>query len=162
MSPLGHVIVSATAAGVVATLTEHPLVGMLCFLAGVFIDLDHFLEYFWYEGVRLDVRDFKLACDETRFPRVLLILHSWEMLLLLWLLPLAGLAHPLLLGLLVGLTLHMICDQICNQPFPLAYFLTYRIGVRLDTTRIFRPAATLHPAMVHRLQPTRQLGTTAA
>lgn len=143
MSPQGHVLTSLAAGAAVAAATGTPLAGLACVLAGIFIDLDHLLEYFWFEGMKLDIADFKQACEETRFPKTLLVLHSWELLALGWILALGTtVAEPRLLALsaLLGLTLHLALDQLYNDPFPLCYFLTYRLAVGLDPARIFKPA----------------------
>lgn len=141
MSPVGHLIGSVLAGGAVSAATGRFDVGVACVLAGILIDLDHFIDYFWYEGLRLDLRDFQRACEETRFDKTLLVLHSWELLAAAWGLSLWVFPNPVFRGIIVGLSLHMVCDQLRNEPFPLAYFLGYRAAVRFDAARIFKPAA---------------------
>ncbi|MFN7976355.1 MAG: hypothetical protein U0166_29150 [Acidobacteriota bacterium] len=150
MSPQGHVLTSAVAGAAVAAASGNPLAGAACLLAGIFIDLDHFLEYFWFEGLKIDIADFKRACEETRFPKVLLVLHSWELLAAGWTVALAAGpsgARTIGLAALVGLSLHLVLDQIYNEPFPLCYFLCYRLGVGLDAARIFKPVMRRRTAM---------------
>ncbi len=89
--------------------------------AGVLVDGDHFLDMLMQ---RLAPRRFALE----RPSRLLLLLHSWELALLLLLL--AGRqssCQPLLLGLASGYGVHLAIDQYTNKPCsPLTYWLLYR------------------------------------
>lgn len=147
MSPLGHLALATVSSGVLYAASGDPAAAAACFLAGVFIDLDHFPEYFWFVGLKLDIADFQRACEEARFPKTLLILHSWELLALGWVAALGFLPGLVPEALLLGLTLHMVGDQLFNDCYPGCYFLSYRLYHRCDAARCFRKAARLRAAL---------------
>ena len=102
------------------------------FLTGVFMDVDHLLDYFFHFGLRLDVKRFFQASYERQYKRVFIILHSWE-----WLPGFVLLAwwtgwNPWGLGLLLGWIQHMALDQIVNRPRRMGYFLIGRYQVNFD------------------------------
>jgi len=74
---------------------------------------------------------------------VLLMLHSWELIGILAIIAMASNWEPVCTGLLIGMGHHMVLDQIFNHPYPLGYFLTFRIFSRLSADRCFhRPSVT--------------------
>ena len=133
---MAHAISSACAGGAVYAATASPLAAGSCVLAGVFIDLDHLVDFFALAGERFTVRGFLAYCNEVRGRRLYLPLHSIE-LLALWALWASGNAHPAGLGALVGGGLHLLLDQVGNRKMgisPWFYFLSYRAlqGFRKD------------------------------
>jgi len=95
----------------------------LCILGSIFIDLDHFIDYFIYYGFKLDLKKF-FTHKYVTSGKVYIVFHSWELILILlmfsfkisWLVPFAA-----------GMTVHLLIDQfISHTGKPLFYFLTYR------------------------------------
>lgn len=96
------------------------------FAAGVFIDLDHLIDYFRVHGARFDLDYFFHTHYTGRYDRMYLIFHGWE-------LPLASLPlawyfdwNSWLLGISLGLGLHLALDQIFNRPSLWGYSLVWR------------------------------------
>ncbi len=128
MSPTKHTIAS----GVVSTaffFATHSWEGTLaCFLSGIFIDLDHIID-FWIAKNRFPFRykDLYSFCAFEKSGKLYLLFHSWELLSSLWLLCIFFKMDPVWLGFTVGITTHMIFDAFTNSLRPLAYFMVYRI-----------------------------------
>ena len=131
MRPLKHIIASAIL-GIGFLLFVRPFwAGLVVFLAGVFIDLDHLIDFWALKPRRpFSVRDFlDSESRDDQIKWIFVFFHSWELVVGLWLW--AFLAHwPLWqTSIAAGITLHLILD-IANmrrcKMHPLAYFLIYR------------------------------------
>lgn len=101
--------------------------GVACFLTGLLLDLDHVVDYLCHRPRENTLADLVDVCESCRLDRVVLPLHSWELLVL------AVLAaavfpqqRPLLVGAAVGLGTHLLTDQISNPVTRRAYFMLHR------------------------------------
>ena len=104
---------------------------MAALLSGIFIDLDHLIDFLIFSKERFLLRDLLKWC-ETDWERSIFPFHSWEAYLIFALFT-YYLPHPAQFGLLLGCGLHLLLDQIGNRYFlkhdsirPLFYFITYR------------------------------------
>lgn len=114
MSPGGHLITTAIAgAGVYAATGSAPLVAGLV-AGGFLMDVDHALDYVLFERQR-DLRPgaFLRYYLSGKTQRVVLLLHSYELVALLALAAWATGAVPLW-GYLLGVALHLPLDIIFN------------------------------------------------
>ena len=128
MSPVSHAVISAVTSVAFGYMTKSCPGAWVCFLSGIFIDLDHHLDYYLNKKeLPLNYKKLLSFCEKEKAGKPYLILHSYELLLLLgfWIYYLH--LGPLWGGLAVGITVHMIADQFCNPVRPLGYFLIYRI-----------------------------------
>ena len=101
----------------------------ICFLSGVLIDVDHYLEYFIIKKkFPYRYQDLVNFCHYSKTDKVYLIFHAYELLLLLWLAIYFFHLNVFVLGLAVGVTTHIIFDQFTNPIKPLFYFLSYRFA----------------------------------
>jgi hypothetical protein len=133
-----HTVLSLASAGLVYLLSSSLSAALACFLSGVFIDLDHLLEYFYYFGFqRFSVREFFWAADEHVYRKFFLFLHSYELAVVFWILSLAVIRRPWSWGFSLGFTLHILADQIYNPCCPATYFLSFRIFHRFEGEKIF-------------------------
>ena len=74
MSPGYHVVVSAAAAVAVSSWTQSPAAGIGCFLSGIFIDVDHHMEYFLAKKkFPFDYRDLVKFCSHHQDGKLFLI-----------------------------------------------------------------------------------------
>jgi hypothetical protein len=111
---------------------------LACFLSGIFIDLDHFFEYFYAFGYRaFSVKKFFQAADDHLYRKFFLFLHSYELAAILWILSLVLIRRPWAWGFSLGLTLHIIADQIYNPCDYRTYFLIFRIRHNFNGDRLF-------------------------
>jgi hypothetical protein len=133
MSPGGHLVTTAAAcAAAYAGTGSAPLVAGM-FAGGFLIDVDHIFDYLVFEG-RRDLRPsaFLAYYLEGRVRRVVLLLHSYELLALL-----AALAWlhggPLLWGYVLGMALHLPLDILYNGrlvPGGLVHFYSFAVRWR--------------------------------
>jgi hypothetical protein len=114
MSPGGHLLTTAVAGGVLGATTGSPALAAGVALGGFFIDVDHAVDYVLFDGQR-DLRPatFLRYYLEGRGRRLVLVLHSYELFLML-----AGLAWwleaPVLVGYLLGGLMHLALDIAFN------------------------------------------------
>ena len=118
-----------------------------CFLSGVLIDLDHVVDFHLFSGERFSLVNFFSWCYESRWRKVTLILHSYELFGIL-----CAVAYYLdsavLQGIIWGAGLHLLLDQLANprtyRLSPWFYLLGYRMamGFRRDKLQL-----SLQPSM---------------
>lgn len=129
MRPIKHLICSASAAFVLLITTKSPKVAIGCVMAGVFVDLDHLIEYYRYCGGDWKWSEFSTGSYLDAKGTVNVIFHSWEATAVIWGIVLKkGLNRKksLFYGVTVGYTLHLILDQIGNNLNSMGYFELYR------------------------------------
>lgn len=123
-----HVGASILVAAAYYAVTGSAPGSLLCAASGVLIDVDHFYDYLRHPGRRLDWKHFVDTHYHARLKRIVLFLHSWELLLLLWL-GACFTRHALFfLPVAVGFTQHMLLDCVRNCESPLTYFILYRMA----------------------------------
>lgn len=143
---LEHHVVTSFAAAFCAYVVFRSLAaagGIL--VGGVLIDIDHFLDYFLHRGMRLDIRELCHLSYNNLFPKLFLILHSYELLVLTWAAYLLGIRNYFFLGCAIGFTIHIFLDQVFNYSRPLSYFFTYRLIKGFEAEHIHSPGAKGKP-----------------
>ena len=117
-------------------------------VGGILIDLDHFIDYFLYRGFHINLQDMFHLSNNNLFPRFYLLLHSYELLALIWIAIIWFTGNKLALGIAIGLTIHLVQDEIGNRGNRLFYFLTFRAIKKFDkdklVTREFRGKPSSH------------------
>ncbi len=97
------------------------------FISGVFIDLDHFLDYYANHGLTFKLKNIYDACERSDLKKIYVVLHSYEIVILSWLIIYTVPLSVFWKAGAIGLTQHMIFDQLTN-PFSIrGYFFTYRL-----------------------------------
>lgn len=110
-------------------------------ISGIFVDLDHIIDYWIEYGLRFDLKQLFNYFDEKNFgnrKKLFFIFHAWE-----WLIIIAAAAwltdwNLWVTGLLVGYGQHIILDEIYNssqyrlRPYVLGYFLLWRWKKRFE------------------------------
>lgn len=99
---------------------------LICFLAGILVDLDHFFDYVKYTGWNTNLKQFFHYSYGAKFKQFYLLFHSYEYLPLIAIIIIISDYNLLLIAAAIGFTQHLIFDQFTNPVKPLAYFLTYR------------------------------------
>ncbi|MDD5750629.1 MAG: hypothetical protein PHU56_03205 [Candidatus Pacebacteria bacterium] len=131
MKPFRHIVASALL-GLMFLIFIRPFwAALAAFLAGVFIDLDHLIDFWALKPDNLfSVKDFLDSEKHDRQAKwVFVFLHSWELIAALWLLAFIGHWPTLVTALAAGFTLHMIMD-IANLRSPKMHPLTYSLIFR--------------------------------
>ncbi|MDP2939343.1 MAG: hypothetical protein Q8O13_04585 [Candidatus Omnitrophota bacterium] len=127
MRPIKHLVASCATGALFYLYSKSVLASLVCFLSGVFIDLDHVFDfYFHYKRLTLSIKEFYLSCEEYRFDRLFLFFHSLEWILLLWILIAIFKLNLIWVAFALGISLHIVMDMIGNRLFSYAYFFIYR------------------------------------
>lgn len=147
-------IISVAIGAAIYALTRSIAMAAGSILGGVIIDLDHFIEYFIHRGIRIDLRDMFYVSYHNLFARLYLLFHSYEVLLIAWILAVCFIRSNLLMGFAIGFTGHMILDRIFNPARPLGYFFTFRAIKKFEAERIQLPGTKgkLSPSMRERFR----------
>jgi len=123
-----HVLSSAILAIVFYYFTQSLTAIAVLLLSGVFIDLDHLLD-FWKTRPRnpLSLKEFLHPGNYMHQNRKVFVpFHSYELIILLWLLSREFNWPLILIALSSAFTLHLILDDIGNHLKTFSYFLIYR------------------------------------
>jgi len=139
MIPLGHALISLTAGGVLYTYSRS-LAGVAWFLiASIFIDIDHYIDYVRERGSTLDLGKVYrcLKYGHMKFKKMMIILHSYELLIALWLVVFLFDPNIMWKYAAAGLTLHLFIDQLSNPSLSFAYFFWFRAVNKFETKKIF-------------------------
>ena len=122
-----HAAASAVISGALHLAFRSGELTLSSFAAGVFIDLDHVLDFFREHGVSADVPKFFHACHGRHFERAVLFLHAWELLPVLGVVAWQMGWNAWALGALIGMGHHLMLDQFSNGVSPFGYSLIWRI-----------------------------------
>ena len=113
MTPGGHAATTIAASAATAFLSGSLPLATAVALGGIFIDVDHAVDYVLFNRQRFSARALLRYYLECRPERVVLALHSWELFALL-----AAIAWwtgwPLLWGYLGGAAMHLLLDIAFN------------------------------------------------
>lgn len=121
-----HTAISIILSGILYAIFKSWGLAIASFISGIFIDLDHIIDYLHEYGLPLNVREFSRVCYEKQFRQVFLILHGWEWLVL-WGVA-AGMTdwNPWVTGILIGYWQHLVFDQLGNKSSMWGYSLLLR------------------------------------
>jgi len=137
MKPRYHVAASLLVSGAVWFATKSAPMTASSFLAGIFIDIDHAIDFAYRLPRTMNLRQCYGTFGKDNYKRIFVLLHAWELL------PLLAAAcwffdwNPWLLGVLIGMTQHMILDYFGNKASPPSYFLLWRVMNGFDFRRCF-------------------------
>jgi len=139
VKPTHHVMISGGVTIVFALWMKSTEALAACFLSGIFIDLDHYLDYYIARR-ELPLNYKKLAdfCKNEQQSKLYLFLHAYEWLFLLWFCIFTFSLGNIWLGIAIGVTIHILCDEIFNPLRPLSYFLTYRIKHHFSRKMLYK------------------------
>ena len=145
MRPPLHVIASFSLGCVLWFFTKSIYAGGLLCLTGIFVDLDHVLEYAMHHGwYKFSIKNLFEACRQTearqgelKFDKLYLVFHSIEITLLLWALAIYT-GNIYMLAIALGHTSHMILDAIANPFYFHSYFIISRIMKKFDIEKFFK------------------------
>lgn len=127
-----HLILTALIAGFLFWRFKDWRLVIVAFLVGIFIDIDHWFDYFAYFGLKINLSDFfNVASYVIPAGKIYVLLHGWEFVIPLWLIgrwlgekfKIRGLEWA------VGLSYlgHLLWDNFSFSHHPLAYSFIYRL-----------------------------------
>lgn len=135
MGPLAHIAVAGGAAAAVYVVGGGTAGAAAALLTGTLIDADHIVDYVLAEGCRLRIESLRSGAYFRKAGRALVLLHSYELVIL------ASIACAALgrvdigLGIAFGALTHLGSDVAYYRFTPLAYSTVYRYrhGFRLES-----------------------------
>jgi membrane-bound metal-dependent hydrolase YbcI (DUF457 family) len=102
---------------------------MLFWLGGIFIDVDHYLDYIRETGdIRISLRRMEEMFLNLKEKKFYGLFHSYELIIIGLFLNFFYLKNDCLYGLLAGLASHIIVDVIFNPVKLRFYFFLYRLN----------------------------------
>jgi hypothetical protein len=106
---------------------------ILAVFGGILIDLDHFIDYFRYYGLKFNLKDF-LESRQLASGKVFIFFHSWELVLLVWGL---SIVFAWMIPLAAGMTLHLLVDCLYSHRRDILFLsLIYRWRKRFSTDKL--------------------------
>ena len=99
---------------------------LVCFCAGILVDVDHYFDYVRDRGLDFNIKRFFCYINKEQYDQLYLVFHAYEYLVLLALMLVLSNYNLLLVAGTVGFTQHLLFDQLTNPVKPFAYFMTYR------------------------------------
>ncbi len=144
-----HFYTSTILSGGLYAVTRSPQIALSCFLSGIFIDIDHIFDFLIFSGEKFSIKKMISWCNELRWEKIVLIFHSYEVLIFLSFI-MYYFPGNILMGVLLGGGLHLVLDQIGNCFFgkrfrvsPWFYFLIFRIFSGFRKEKLLRQNLTL-------------------
>ncbi len=139
MRTSGHIVVSASVAIFTYATFGELAPAITSFLVGTLIDLDHIIDYIYAHGKKWDWKKVNGAHHEKISGKLYVPLHSYELLLLFFLLTLNPDLTPWRVGITLSVLAHFLCDQFCNPGRKFStYFLIHRIIHKFDTKKVLK------------------------
>ena len=126
MMPKWHIFTSAILSLVMFRISGSFHASLACFIAGTIIDIDHVLDYYLYSG-RLTFNVSKISGFYSRYGKVIILLHSYELLLIGAVFAYFLQAHVLFIGAAIGFVGHLLMDTAGYGMKAQSYFLSYRV-----------------------------------
>ena len=128
MTPDQHATTSVGSGVILGVLMHSWGAGVACCAIGIFIDVDHFIDFWINRGFRLNIKEFLDFCYYGKTDKFYDILHGYEYIPFYWWLSTLPGFHSIGWGLTVGYVVHLLCDQFFNTHLSRwTYFLTYRL-----------------------------------
>ncbi|GIW69580.1 MAG: hypothetical protein KatS3mg101_0327 [Patescibacteria group bacterium] len=130
----GHLALSLAAGYVCFRLYRRMSSWVFSLISGFLVDLDHLFDYFVFRGLQFDLGDFISSRYYHDTNQVYILLHSWELVVVLCVLFIFSKKKYIFCPLVLGLALHLVWDHLTNPAYWRTYFLIgrYLEGFTLD------------------------------
>ncbi len=133
MGPIQHIAISTAISGTLYIITRSFSLAAASFISGVFIDLDHIIDYMIENGFPRNSGKFFRYFYEERYKKITLIFHGWEWLIILAIAAQLTGWNVWLTGILIGFGQHLILDRMYNITTFRSYSLLWRWKKGFDT-----------------------------
>lgn len=134
-----HSAFSLVCAGILYATTRSLGLSVGFFVGGVLIDLDHLVDYVINCRFRVGLLSFYKRCEQRDLSQAVLLLHGWEYVIVIFIMLVVSDWNAWVAGAWLGFTVHLICDQVTNKPYPLSYFITWRMVHGFKMKKVFPP-----------------------
>ncbi|MEW6713670.1 MAG: hypothetical protein AB1306_01070 [Nitrospirota bacterium] len=135
MTPSYHVVASTAISAILFLIFRSWGLAIASFISGVFIDLDHVLDYIFEHGLPRDVKKFFHFFYGEKYKKLTLILHGWEWLFLMAIVSWLTGWPPWVTGLTIGWGQHMLFDRFYNISTFGSYSFFWRLKNGFDATK---------------------------
>ena len=131
-----HVAFSAAFSGAIYAFCGSWQIAVSSLLAGIFIDVDHVIDYVIQYGLVLDLEAFFKSFEDGAYKRIYIFMHGWE-----WIVAGAIAAYlsgwnPWIVGITLGCGQHLVFDHCTNKLGTWAYSFFWRCGQRFSTENL--------------------------
>ncbi|MDI6641081.1 MAG: hypothetical protein QME68_02050 [Elusimicrobiota bacterium] len=110
-------------------------ISVWCFIAGIFIDLDHLFDYFITKGIKFDIKDFFDKCYRCQLKKYYILFHSYEFIAILAVITYLFNSN-ILSGITIGSAVHLFLDVFSNSEHLLVYSFIYRLKSNFDPAKL--------------------------
>jgi len=111
---------------------------LITFLSGILIDADHLLDYALSYKFTFNARKIYEACKKMELKKFYIVLHSFEIVIILWAAIYIFSLSKFWQAIALGLTQHIVLDQLTNPIRPLGYFFIYRFLSRFEKEKVLK------------------------
>ena len=145
-----HAAVSIIVAGFIAWFFKSIHLGIVSLIIGIFLDIDHFFDYFNNRGFDLNLKRFGRFFKNHEFNKLYLFLHSYELIIPVWIV--CYLKNEYLLGIVITISFfqHMFLDQVFNRVHKLGYFFSYRLYKKFNGKSYFGFPSIFHTFVLNK------------
>jgi hypothetical protein len=138
-----HVAISLAVSGILYLFFRSVMISVWTFIGGTLVDFDHLYDYVRHPHrdalYHFNVREFFNVTEGNRLVNVYVLLHSWELVVVLliagWLYPAAGL---ILVPLAFGFAIHFFLDAATNPTSIECYSFVARLFHRFSGKYFYR------------------------
>ena len=107
-----HIICTCPLAVLSYKITQSSALVAGLFMGGVLIDTDHLIEFWYDNGLSLNIHKFFAYANKGVNSRFFIIFHSYELILILFVISRICRFSFLLNGIIIGLVAHLLLDYI--------------------------------------------------
>ena len=131
-----HLIAALVAALVVYMFFGDIRYSILAIVVAFFVDVDHLLDYFLAEGLKIDLKSFFSGEFFNKWKRVVIIFHGWEYVLV-FLILFVFTKNPIFAVFSISLFAHYTVDVFTNRHvYKFGYFLIFRLKHKFSIAKI--------------------------
>lgn len=138
-----HFFASIFAGYLVWKIWQEPIASFLAaIIGGVFVDLDHFIDYYFVFGFDFRLDYFFNSYQFLKSGKDYIFFHGWEYALILAILILfvrSRIAKSIFLGLALGLFFHLVLDTVLNGLPAKSYSIIYRATRNFEAEKLIEP-----------------------
>ena len=132
-----HITLSAIISGILYAIFKSWGLSIASLITGIFIDVDHIIDYFFENGFRIQWRESLNYFYKEEHQRITLLFHGWEWLCCLGIAAVLTEYNLWVTGALIGYGHHIISDYFYSKTGILTYSLIWRWDKRFDSKTLF-------------------------
>ncbi|OFW89156.1 MAG: hypothetical protein A3D75_01630 [Candidatus Levybacteria bacterium RIFCSPHIGHO2_02_FULL_37_18] len=138
-----HFLFAVFAGYIVWKLWHKPKASFFSAIAGgIFIDLDHLIDYFLAFGLNFNLDHFLGSHQYLKTDKVYILFHGWEYIIFLLIVVLIlknKTIKSVFLALVVGAFFHLSTDIVINEAFVKTYSVVYRFKNGFEAEKLILP-----------------------